>query len=434
MSDQLSLLNFDPLTVLPTTKVKKADRVGVHGWTNFYAAFPDAFVSAAITALNIKPTQTLFDPFVGSGTTLVAALKMGVSAIGVDLDPFSCLLSRCKVATRVDSQLVNKILAPAKRNSVAAFSADAKSLFDSDCLVYASNVFMRIRKRFPDAGAQAFSLMLKDREGVYDSEVVALTALCLGASDSANLIRGSNPTWYRKALEGEKDNLEALYSSTQSAAQQMVGDLQQLGKDDRSRKVVIVNKDLRNLGAEIKRNSVDFIITSPPYLTRLDYVIKHLPNLLILSGFIEIDVDSLRGQMIGTTKMIEKGEPDIKWGSECLRILAEIRDHPSYASSRYYVWHYYQYFKSLYFSFEKMLTKLKKNGKGIMVLQDSLYKDVEIRLDVIVAEMLESLGVQVKSIRRDQVKINMKQLNPAHQKISANKKPSEHCIFFEKLT
>jgi DNA methylase len=42
------------------------------------------------------PGQTVYDPFVGSGTTLVEADTFGASAIGCDISAFNCLLSEVK--------------------------------------------------------------------------------------------------------------------------------------------------------------------------------------------------------------------------------------------------------------------------------------------------------------------------------------------------
>jgi hypothetical protein len=81
-----------------------------------------------------------------------------------------------------------------------------------------------------------------------------------------------------------------------------------------------------------------------------------------------------------------------------------------------------------------MISRLRKRGKGVIVLQDSFYKDIEIRLDIIAIDMLSSMSVAARSVRRDEVKNNMKQLNPAHQKVGANKKSNEHSIFFEKIS
>ncbi len=45
------------------------------------------------------PGQLVFDPFVGSGTTLVEANVFGADAVGCDISAFNCLLSRVKTTT-----------------------------------------------------------------------------------------------------------------------------------------------------------------------------------------------------------------------------------------------------------------------------------------------------------------------------------------------
>jgi hypothetical protein len=45
-----------------------------------------------------RPGQTVYDPFVGSGTTLVEANVFGAHAVGCDVSAFNCLLSRVKTA------------------------------------------------------------------------------------------------------------------------------------------------------------------------------------------------------------------------------------------------------------------------------------------------------------------------------------------------
>src|SRR5450759_3433112 len=42
-------------------------------------------------------TGTILDPFAGSGTTLVEALSAGYEAIGIDIDPIACLISRTQI-------------------------------------------------------------------------------------------------------------------------------------------------------------------------------------------------------------------------------------------------------------------------------------------------------------------------------------------------
>jgi DNA modification methylase len=46
-----------------------------------------------------KPGQTVFDPFVGSGTTLVQAKELGINSVGSDVSAFNVLLARAKTKT-----------------------------------------------------------------------------------------------------------------------------------------------------------------------------------------------------------------------------------------------------------------------------------------------------------------------------------------------
>src|SRR5205807_5825397 len=43
-----------------------------------------------------EPGQCVYDPFVGSGTTLVEANVFGADAVGCDVSAFNCVLSRVK--------------------------------------------------------------------------------------------------------------------------------------------------------------------------------------------------------------------------------------------------------------------------------------------------------------------------------------------------
>src|SRR5437667_1591769 len=45
---------------------------------------------------HFKPGDCVYDPFVGSGTTLVEANAFGAAAVGCDISAFNCLLTRVK--------------------------------------------------------------------------------------------------------------------------------------------------------------------------------------------------------------------------------------------------------------------------------------------------------------------------------------------------
>lgn len=59
------------------------------------ARFIPEIPAAALELLD--PEGPVLDPFCGSGTTLVEALRYGLPAVGVDLNPIACLIARVKV-------------------------------------------------------------------------------------------------------------------------------------------------------------------------------------------------------------------------------------------------------------------------------------------------------------------------------------------------
>lgn len=46
--------------------------------------------------LAVRHGQLVFDPFCGTGTTLVECMKRGIASVGLDASPFSCFVSRVK--------------------------------------------------------------------------------------------------------------------------------------------------------------------------------------------------------------------------------------------------------------------------------------------------------------------------------------------------
>lgn len=60
------------------------------------AAFPVALIERCITSTS---AEVILDPFMGSGTTAIAALKQGRNFIGIDISPDYCEMARRRIAT-----------------------------------------------------------------------------------------------------------------------------------------------------------------------------------------------------------------------------------------------------------------------------------------------------------------------------------------------
>jgi len=75
-------------------------RLPVHRWIRFSAGFSGAWARATIEIAKSKRETRVFDPFNGSGTTLIAAEDAGVPACGIEAHPFVFRLAQAKLARR----------------------------------------------------------------------------------------------------------------------------------------------------------------------------------------------------------------------------------------------------------------------------------------------------------------------------------------------
>ena len=76
-------------------RIAQSDIEGIHPYP---AKFVSELPRALLATLPVPQNTAVLDPFCGSGTTLVECQRLGLPAIGIDLNPVACLMSRVKTA------------------------------------------------------------------------------------------------------------------------------------------------------------------------------------------------------------------------------------------------------------------------------------------------------------------------------------------------
>ena len=257
-----------------------------------------------------------------------------------------------------------------------------------------------------------------------------LTVLFLVVRKLLDATTGSNPTWIRGLSNSDRlrvsfNTISVLFRHALCTVAPHVGRAgpQPVGSDVRT-------GDSRCI--PLPPRSVDAVISSPPYCTRLDYVVATLPELAVLGLHPETDAPALRRRMIGTplTTGVVTPEPGQAWGLACLNTLQRIRAHASKASKGYYAHFYSQYFAGLRSSLVDIDRVCRRTARIALVVQDSYYKDLLVPLGEIVTEMGALQGWHLSTSRSFAVRTPLVRINPKARRHLPVRSLFEHVLFF----
>jgi hypothetical protein len=432
----------EELSQFPVTSPKRADseRQGLHAWHPYYAGFSEGFVRDILSALKVPRWRVILDPMNGSGTTTVVAQQCDYLAIGVELNPAMAIISRAKDPTFWDDQRLVRAAAELihrarRRKRLISPHEDSVAWIPSAALADLKRLDAAILER-DAAPLLTLDSRLKDLIAISDgpgggTQDFLRAALLITARRASIAQDSKNPTWLKRGNGQPSDAMDVL-KSFRSTVTSMAADIKDaFFKQPDTRHVAIIEADARNL--PLRDRSVDAIVTSPPYLTRIDYAVSTAPELVFLGYESEEDFRTLRRSIMGSTCIT--GGPygtRTSWGKTCLETIEQVRQHPSKASSGYYFKMHLQYFQDAEAILRECLRVLKPGAPAVFVIQDSWYKDIHIGLGRIYVEMARMLGAtHAETIRTEVVR------NPIGQRNTrARRYPKgalhEHVVLFRR--
>lgn len=170
-------------------------------------------------------------------------------------------------------------------------------------------------------------------------------------------------------------------------------------------KCIIGIEDAMQLHLEEK---VDFIITSPPYCNRLDYLRAYSPEHFFLS---KVGYPTPNDGLIGTNvvKNYTKFEEDLLWikkaSNYAFRLIKKIEQNRTrkgnyYEDRDYYVRYYTRYYTRLLKTFENLLQSLLKNGKMYIVVQDNQHRGKLIQIDKALNQLFKNNGYKCHILKK----------------------------------
>lgn len=411
----------------PNPKVKAAQRMGISGWAHFHAAFSEDFALSALNFLKQKVEKPfLFDPFAGSGTSLQAARRAGIPILAADLDPVAALITRAKASYQFSEKQILQLIKPSRSSRKNSSPNSATLYFDPVALDLIATTKKRISDQITSSGNIIESL-INSKPGTNDNEVLGVTALLLGASNTWKGRRTANPTW-QKAVSTDTVTTP-IFETSKLIVNRITTDLKSTFVNSTPSFTQVLHHDATTKfpPPSVKPN---LLLTSPPYLTRLDYIKNHLSEIHLLNQFQHFDIDFLRNHMVGTPTVAKHLTNFDDLGEQATALLKEISAHPSYASERYYMPFYRNYFTMLKDSLKHSIANLSNRSHGIIVVQQSRYKDIIVDLPGIITELLGSHCSTVTTLDSFPVGPSLSTLNPKHNR-NQPARVFESVIYFE---
>jgi hypothetical protein len=405
----------------PKRNVKS--RLGRAGWFPYYAGFSEDFAYDVIGTAGLKKQACVLDPWNGSGTTSSAATQLGFTAYGYDLNPVMAIIAKARLLNRGEFPSISPLTADIVKK---AYLADTKlSKDDPLCTWFIPSSAREIRRieigiqtlLVDDSTYIPIKQRILNQDNISDLAAFFYTALFRVIRSYIGKFTTSNPTWVKLPPHLNfrlRPHLDSILSKFKEEVQVMISSAENYLFDNNNLNqaavIGVASSDL------IPRpdNSADFILTSPPYCTRIDYAVATMPELAVLGYTIEGEVQQLRRNLIGTSTVSTMPlTPSIEWGQTCTEFLGRLQSHESKASKSYYYKNHLQYFNSIYLSLGEISRLLMPGGKGMIVVQDSYYKDIHNNLPQVFIEMALSHGLELERRVDFRQRRTMAGINPA---------------------
>ncbi len=263
--------NFEP-NLFDDIKPNKSREIRylTHSFHEYKGRFYPQLAKAFMNYAGIKKGDTVLDPFCGSGTTLVESFLFGANAIGIDINPIAFLLAKAKVKSillkQKDLSGIRKAFESINENSdwKKIKIEDYNSTLDTEYL----------QNWFPENNLKKIILIQEVIQTLPNETSQLFSKVVL-----SNLLRDfslQDPTQLRIRRRADQPNENLIETFKKNLVEQIenLERFQSLNRFELNSKVENFLGDIRTLmkSANLKKNSVDVVITSPPYATALPYV------------------------------------------------------------------------------------------------------------------------------------------------------------------
>jgi len=392
-SPEISWSSFHELPKQERLSALLAGELNFHGENSSYAShdlhafaakFPPQLPRLFVRGLT-APGDVVLDPMMGSGTAVVEAILEGRRGLGFDLDPLASLLTKVKTTTLELEKLRQthqQIL-----QSAHALLSDGKVIEQS-----LSDQFDKATREFidfwflPKTQRELMALVLS--VGKIDDPLIRrffelnFSSIIVTKSGGVSLARDlahSRPHKVeskvpKNAIEQFSQRFRKNFLSISKLNDLKAGGLTSVG-------------DARRM--PLADNTVDLVVTSPPYANAIDYMRAHKFSLVWLGDSVQALAD-LRSRYIGSEKTSNLSHGKTVMPQRCLMIINKLHE-----LDRKKALILGKYFSEMENVIAEIYRVLKPDSTAIIIVGTSTMRGINVQTHFCLADIAADLGFKV---------------------------------------
>jgi SAM-dependent methyltransferase len=377
------------------------DRSPIHRWYKFKESFSKDLLTQILheTGTRARRSLTVVDPFCGVGTTLVAAQELAAArvhldAVGIEYNPFIAFVARTKVQWPLIDTALFRDAAEQLASTTHYFEGSLPELSSvSSGLCISKHTSRRLL-----GTANAIRTNITNRE--------VANALLLGVAAAVEPL--SRVRKDGRALRLVSKGRIAI-APTLSAKWKVIADDAELYQQliGTSSIPTVVQGDGRDLArAGIAANSVDLIVTSPPYPNNIDYTEVYKLELFLL-GFLKTNAefyalrrDTFRSHPTSLASGVDAEFLEASRRGGLSIVLKTLLARTGRMRERWRQKLLLGYSNDLWRALRSFHTSLRPNALAVLVVGNSLHGGTEhpyvIPTDLLVSSIGKRLGFKVE--------------------------------------
>ncbi len=371
-----------------------------HRWYPFVEGYSKEFIQSIVKEMD-RNNLVCLEPFSGSGTTALELQNCGIACFAFEVNPLMYLIARVKLENGYEVERFEywyDYIVKERSKKIVELETEFNTLYQGEGKKkwnYNTDIGIAVEK---------LRQVIESISEVIYKELfkVALAAILL---DVSNLYRNGKCLSYKKKWEDRKIVEKDVFDKfDEKVLKELKCDIENsITRTKINNKERLYNQDSRiGIANEVDDNSIDLVITSPPYLNSRDYTDTYMLELKTL-GFTKTseEIKELREKTL-------RSHVQIKWNdtsnvnNELLEnTLVELEE----ASKEIEKWNdsiidmVRLYFVDMQNIFRVLYGKMKIHGRIYFNVSNSAYFNVLINTLEICASIAEQEGFKVLEIR-----------------------------------